>query len=70
MRTQCVLMSALEALKKHVPVPEPIEMSIQMDDPDNGDMQSIEIDVDIISIEEDCSVIGQLYKGCQPSHQL
>ena len=41
MKTQCVLMSALEALKK--PVPEPIEMAIQMD---NGDMQHIEIDVE------------------------
>ena len=44
MKTQCVLMSALEALKKHVP--EPIEMSIQMDDPDYSDMQNIEIDVE------------------------
>ena len=37
-------MSAIEALKK--PVPGPIEMPIEMDDPDNGDMQNVEIDVD------------------------
>ena len=41
MRTQCVLMNAIDALKKTVP--GPIEMSIEMDDPNNGD---IEIDVD------------------------
>ena len=27
-------------------MPGPIEMSIQMDDPDNGDMQNVEIDVE------------------------
>ena len=43
MKSQCLLMSAIEALKKPVPVPGPIEMSIETDDPDNGD---IEIDVD------------------------
>ncbi len=32
METQCVLMNALEGLKK--PVPEPIEMAVQLDDPD------------------------------------
>ena len=32
MKTQCVLMNALEGLKK--PVPEPIEMAVQLDDPD------------------------------------
>ena len=41
MKTQCVLMSAIEALKK--PMHEPNEMPIETDDPDNGD---IEIDVD------------------------
>ena len=41
MKTQCVLISDLEALKK--PVPKPIQMPIETDDPDNGD---IEIDVD------------------------
>ena len=39
-----MLMSAIEALKKTVP--GPIEMSIQMVDPDNGDMQNVEIDVE------------------------
>ena len=37
-------MSVIEALKKTVT--GPIEMSIQMDDPDNGDTQNIGIDVE------------------------
>ena len=44
MKTQYVLMSAIEALKKTVP--GPIEMSIEMDHPDNGDMQKVDIDVE------------------------
>ena len=59
MKTQCVLMSAIEALKK--PVPEPIEMVIQLD---ASDIQNAENDTDECPLRKlKGSVLAKFRKG-------